>query len=92
MATPHIAAKVGDTFISTGTKWELIPSGDEPSGTVTNITTGFALIGGPITTSGEISHSTDSGYKHIPSGGSSGQILRWSEDGTAAWGTDTDTN
>lgn len=33
-----IAAKVGDTFISTGSKWELIPSGDEPSGTVTSIT------------------------------------------------------
>ena len=32
------AAKVGDTFISTGSRWELIPSGDEPSGTVTSIT------------------------------------------------------
>lgn len=32
------AAKIGDTFISTGARWELIPSGDEPSGTVTSIT------------------------------------------------------
>ena len=32
------AAKVGDTFISTGSRWELIPSGDEPSGTVTSVT------------------------------------------------------
>ena len=32
------AAKVGDTFISDGTAWVLIPSGDEPSGTVTSIT------------------------------------------------------
>lgn len=37
------AAKVGDTFIcltktSTANTWELIPSGDEPSGTVTSIT------------------------------------------------------
>lgn len=31
-------AKVGDTFISTGSKWELIPSGDEPNGTVTSVT------------------------------------------------------
>ena len=31
-------AKVGDTFISDGTTWVLIPSGDEPSGTVTSIT------------------------------------------------------
>ena len=31
-------AKIGDTFISDGTNWVLIPSGDEPSGTVTSIT------------------------------------------------------
>ena len=31
-------AKVGDTFISDGSAWVLIPSGDEPSGTVTSIT------------------------------------------------------
>lgn len=33
-------------------------------------------------------HPTTSGNKHIPSGGSSGQILRWSADGTAVWGAD----
>ncbi|MGM9571241.1 MAG: phage tail protein [bacterium] len=33
-------------------------------------------------------HPTSAGNKHIPSGGSSGQILRWSADGTAAWGAD----
>jgi hypothetical protein len=31
-------AKIGDTFISDGSSWVLIPSGDEPSGTVTSIT------------------------------------------------------
>lgn len=30
-------------------------------------------------------HPISSGNKHIPSGGSSGQILRWSADGTAVW-------
>lgn len=50
-----IVAKVGDTFISTGEMWVLIPSGDEPSGTVTNVATGIGLTGGPITTSGTIS-------------------------------------
>ena len=34
-------------------------------------------------------HPTTSGNKHIPSGGSSGQILRWSADGTAAWDANT---
>jgi len=36
-------------------------------------------------------HPTSSGNKHIPAGGSSGQILRWSADGTAAWGADNNT-
>ena len=34
-------------------------------------------------------HPTTSGYKHIPSGGSSGQILKWESDGTAKWATET---
>ena len=36
-------------------------------------------------------HPTTSGNKHIPSGGSAGQILRWSADGTAVWGNDVNT-
>lgn len=59
------AAKVGDTFISTGSRWELIPSGDEPSGTVTsvtlNATSPIAIDNSAaITTSGTrtISHAT----------------------------------
>ena len=59
------AAKVGDTFISTGSRWELIPSGDEPSGTVTSITlnatTPIAIDNSAaITTSGirTISHAS----------------------------------
>lgn len=34
-------------------------------------------------------HPTSSGNKHIPSGGSDGQVLRWSSDGTAAWGNES---
>lgn len=51
-------AKVGDTFISDGNTWILIPSGDEPSGTVTSITltqgTGISITnsGVAITSSG----------------------------------------
>lgn len=37
------------------------------------------------------SHPTTAGNKHIPSGGSSGQILRWSAAGTAVWGADNNT-
>ena len=48
----------------------------------------------PITESGtrKISHATAAGYKHIPAGGSSGQVLIWSSSGTAAWGTLADDN
>lgn len=54
-----ISAKVGDAFISNGTAWVRIPSGDEPSGTVTNVAVtsedGSATItGSPIATSGTI--------------------------------------
>lgn len=36
-------------------------------------------------------HPITSGNKHIPAGGGTGQILRWSADGTAVWGSDNDT-
>ena len=67
----NIAAKVGDMFVcckpsgATAYSWILIPSGDEPSGTVTNVATGDGLTGGPITSSGTISHA-------VPSGASAG--------------------
>lgn len=37
-------------------------------------------------------HPTTSGNKHIPAGGASGQVLKWSADGTAAWGTDNNSD
>ena len=52
------AAKVGDTVISNGSSWVVIPSGDEPSGTVTSVAAsgggGISISGSPITTSGTI--------------------------------------
>ena len=55
---------------------------DEPTNKITISSTG----GGSSYT-----HPTTSGNKHIPSGGSNGQILRWSADGEATWGDDNDT-
>ena len=66
------AAKIGDIFISNGSAWELVPSGDEPSGTVTNVNAQGAsgshitVSGGPITTSGTLEISIAEGYS-IPS-------------------------
>lgn len=36
-------------------------------------------------------HPSNAGYKHIPAGGSAGQVLKWQSDGTAGWAADTDT-
>lgn len=55
------ASKIGDTLISNGIAWELIPSGDEPAGTVTNVaaegSNGIQVTGGPITDSGTLNIS-----------------------------------
>lgn len=48
-------------------------------------------LDGIATGANNYSHPTTSGNKHIPSGGSSGQILRWGADGTAVWGADNNT-
>ena len=52
--------------------------GDDTTGTLTTQDTVYT-------------HPTSAGNKHIPAGGSSGQILRWSSAGTAAWGAENDT-
>lgn len=54
------SAKVGDTVISNGSEWIVIPSGDEPSGTVTSVGVsnatngGLTVSGSPITSSGTV--------------------------------------
>ena len=67
-----LVCKVGDTVISTGSEWVLIPSGDEPSGTVTSVGASavsgshLTISGSPITTSGTINVGVESNYS-IPS-------------------------
>ena len=58
--------------------------------TVTTDTSGNIIINSTDTNT-TYTHPTTSGNKHIPSGGSSGQVLKWCEDGTATWGTDNNT-
>lgn len=63
------SAKAGDTFVSDGSTWILIPSGDEPAGTVTSVgitvPTGLSVTpnsSNPITSSGTFAISYASGY------------------------------
>lgn len=76
--TDHATApvcKIGDTIISNGTEWTVIPSGDEPSGTVTSVAIsnggGLSVSGSPITSSGTItiSHSDTSSQASVSNSG-----------------------
>ena len=81
--------KIGDTIIEA----------DSPTDTLTlnagaNVTITPDAINDAVTIEARdtiYTHPTNPGNRHIPSGGSSGQILRWSEDGTAAWGSENNT-
>ena len=89
--TAHSTApicEVGDTIVSNGTDWVVIPSGDEPSGTVTSVgltvPTGLSVSGSPITTSGTIAITLASGYM-IPGGGTAGQVLKSNGTSEPSW-------
>lgn len=47
--------EAGDVIVSDGTNWVVVPAGDEPAGTVTNVAAGVGLTtasGSPITSTG----------------------------------------
>lgn len=48
-------------------------------------TTEKAKLAGVEAQANKYIHPSTSGNKHIPSGGSSGQVLKWQSDGTAKW-------
>ena len=79
-----------------GTSANTVASGNHTHSTATTSANGFmsssdkSKLDGIATNANKYVHPTTSGNKHIPSGGSSGQILRWSADGTAAWGAEND--
>lgn len=87
-------------FLYNGTQWELVGVAKDNNTTYSVATTSAnglmsssdkTKLNGIATGANAYSHPTSSGNKHIPAGGSSGQILRWSADGTATWGSDNNT-
>lgn len=50
-----------------------------------------AKLNGVAASANNYVHPNTAGNKHIPSGGASGQILRWNADGNAVWGEDKNT-
>lgn len=83
--------KEGDMIVCTnlGTEndpewtWVNIPSGDEPSGTVTNVATGNGLTGGPITSTGTISLDTAYGDTVNPYGSKTANYVLAAPNGSA---------
>lgn len=80
---------IGDTTISADTKTDTLTLVAGNNVTLTPDTTGDSIT---ISSANTVyTHPTSAGNKHIPAGGSSGQILRWSANGTAVWGNDNNT-
>ena len=97
--TTYSLSKSGSTITLTGSDGSTTSVTDADTNTTYSAATTSAnglmtstmvtKLNGIATGANNYSHPTTSGNKHIPSGGSSGQILKWSADGTAAWGTST---
>lgn len=78
---------IGDTTIAADTKTDTLTFVAGNNVTITpNATNDSVTISATNTT---YTHPTTAGNKHIPAGGSSGQILKWSSDGTVVWGNES---
>jgi len=75
-----------DTFVKSGSG---AAAGMVPAPSTTAGTSKYLCEDGTwAEPAGTYTHPTTSGNKHIPSGGSSGKILKWASDGTASWETE----
>lgn len=82
---------VGSTTIAADAKMDTLTLVAGSNVTITPDATNDKITISATDTNTVYTHPTTSGNKHIPAGGSSGQILRWSADGTAVWGADNNT-
>jgi hypothetical protein len=60
--------------------------------TGTFLTADQTKLDGIATSANNYTHPTSAGNKHIPTGGASGQFLKYSSSGTAVWAADNNTN
>lgn len=94
---PAPAAGAANRYLRSDGTWSVPPDNNTTYNDATQSTHGLMTaadkkkLDGIATNANNYTHPTTSGNKHIPAGGSSGQILRWSADGTAIWGADNDT-
>lgn len=94
---PAPAAGAANRYLRSDGTWSVPPDNNTTYGDATQSAHGLMTaadkkkLDGIATGANNYTHPTTSGNKHIPSGGSAGQILRWSADGTATWGSDNNT-
>lgn len=94
---PAPSAGAANRYLRSDGTWSVPPDTNTTYGVATTSANGLmsstdkSKLDGIATGANAYTHPTTSGNKHIPSGGSSGQILRWSADGTAVWGADNNT-
>lgn len=85
------ALQTNDITIASGDKLVVTDASDSNKIARTSVTFDGSTTTKALTQKGtwetfnNYSHPTDSGNKHIPTGGSSGQFLGWDSDGTAKW-------
>ena len=83
------AKKVGKDALGHVVLGDALAKGDVGLGNVNNTAISVSATNGVTDSTNNVTykytHPTSSGNKHVPSGGSSGQFLGWSADGTAAW-------
>ena len=68
-----------------------LPANGGNADTVGGFTVGVSVPANAKFTDTVYSHPTAAGNKHIPTGGASGQVLKYSASGTATWQADSDT-
>ena len=68
-----------------------LPANGGNADTVGGFTVGVSVPANAKFTDTVYSHPTTAGNKHIPTGGASGQVLKYSASGTAVWGNDENT-
>ena len=101
IAAGYLAANRTYTFRYNGTQYELVGDINTDTNTTYSAATQSAAglmsaadkkkLDGIAASANAYSHPTGAGNNHIPSGGSSGQILRWKSAGVAEWGADNNT-
>lgn len=85
------AAKITSIFAKKTDIPTTLPANGGNADTVNGHTVNADVPSGAKFTDTKYTHPSTAGNKHIPAGGASGQILRWSADGTAVWGDDNNT-